>query len=158
VNNGNFKIIEYEHKYKEAYINLNMGWLKEYNLLEERDITIIENVESEVLEKGGKIFLLKTEGDDIIGTVGLLPQSENTVEIIKLAVDKKYKGFGLGKYLMTEIIKKAYELKFNKIILYTNSKLKVAIKLYEKLGFVEYSIGENNYEEADVKMIYEGDK
>lgn len=156
MNNGNFKIIEYENKYKEAYINLNMDWLKEYNLLEERDEIIIRNIESEVLEKGGKIFLLKTKDDDIIGTVGLLPQSEETVEIIKLAVDKKYKGFGLGKYLMVEVIKKAHELKFNKIILYTNSKLKVAIKLYEKLGFVEYSIGENNYEEADVKMIYEG--
>lgn len=155
MNNRNFEVVEYKQKYRQAYISLNMDWLKEYNLLEERDTVIIENIESEVLEKGGKIFLLKTEDDEIIGTVGLLPQSKDTVEIIKLAVDKKYKGFGLGKYLMVEILKKAHELEFKKIILYTNSKLKVAIILYKKLGFVQHSIDKNNYEEVDIKMIYE---
>lgn len=152
--NGKFQIIEYKSKYKKEYIELNLNWLKEYNLLEEKDLTIIENINIEVLEKGGKIFLLKTEDDKIIGTVGLLPQSKDTVEIIKLAVGKKYKGLGLGKFLMVQVMEKAHELKFKKTILYTNSKLKIAIKLYKKLGFVECFMVENNYEEADIKMIY----
>ncbi len=149
------ELIEYKNIYKDDYISLNMNWLKKYELLEKKDISILENVEDEILKKNGKVFLLKIKDGEIIGTVGMLPQSKDVVEIIKLAVDEKYKGLGLGEYLMLELIEKIIELNYKSIILYTSSKLKAALNLYKKIGFIESPIAEENlYEEADIKMIY----
>jgi len=39
-----------------------------------------------------------------------------------------------------------------KIILFSNKKLVPALKLYEKLGFVELSLENNKYIESDIKM------
>ncbi len=149
------EIIEYDRKYKDAYINLNMRWLLEYDLLEEKDETIIKNVEKEILDKNGKVYLLR-KNEEIIGAVGLHPLSDETVEILKLAVDSDFKGLGLGRKLMQKAIEESYNLGYKDIILYTNSKLKAAIGLYEKLGFKKIELGDSDYEEVDIKMIYEG--
>lgn len=148
------EIIEYKALYKNDYIRLNLSWLKEYNLLEEKDEQIIQNLDEEVFDKGGKVFLLKTEEERIIGTIGLLPVSKKTVEIIKLAVDKKFTGKGFGRQLMEKAIKEAYDMGFLEIILYTNNILKSAIKLYEKLGFESVDLDDSGYESVDIKMIH----
>lgn len=156
MNNNGYEIIEYESKYKKAYIDLNMKWLQEYDLLEEKDEIMISNVEEEVFDKGGKIFLLKSESD-IIGTVGILPKADKTIEIIKLAVGKEYKYLGYGKLLMIKAIKESYDLGFDEIVLYTNSTLLDALKLYDKLGFVKDTLDDSGYEVVDIKMIYKGE-
>ena len=46
-----------------------------------------------------------------------------------------------------------YEVITQKIILYTNSSLKPAIHLYQKFGFKEHEIENNEYERADIYMI-----
>ncbi|GAA0733053.1 GNAT family N-acetyltransferase [Clostridium oceanicum] len=150
-----YSIVEYSHKYKNDYIKLNLKWLKEHNLLEEKDEIIIENVEDEVISKGGKVYILKKE-EEVVGTIGLIPNSFGSIEIIKLAVDKNHTGLGLGKKLMKKAISESYKMGFNKIILYTNSILKPAIGLYEKLGFKRVKLDDNSdYEKVDVKMVYD---
>jgi len=39
-----------------------------------------------------------------------------------------------------------------KLILYSNRKLKSAIHLYENFGFIEIPVEEGVYERADIKM------
>lgn len=148
------EIIEYDRKYKGEYINLNMRWLLEYDLLEDKDEVMIQNVEREILDKNGNVYLLR-KNEKIIGTVALKPSSHDTIEILKLAVDSEFKGLGLGSKLMQTAIKKSYELGYNNIALYTNSKLKAAIGLYEKMGFKKIALDDSHYEEVDIKMIYE---
>ncbi|WP_099190798.1 GNAT family N-acetyltransferase [Tepidibacter mesophilus] len=155
--NNTIEIIEYDKKYKDEYIDLNMKWLLEYGLLEEKDEIIIQNVEREILNKNGKVYLLKKD-EKIIGTVALKSSSSDTVEILKLAVDKNFKGLGLGSKLMEKAIKESYELGYKNIVLYTNSKLKAAIGLYEKLGFKKVALDDSHYEEVDIKMVYEVEK
>lgn len=57
--NNIIEIIEYDRKYRDEYINLNMRWLLEYDLLEDKDEIIIQNVEREILDKNGKVYLLR---------------------------------------------------------------------------------------------------
>ncbi|MEJ8555221.1 GNAT family N-acetyltransferase [Tepidibacter sp. Z1-5] len=153
--NNTIEIIEYDRKYKDEYINLNMKWLLKYDLLEDKDEIIIQNVEREILDKNGKVYLLRTNKEEIIGTVGLRPISDKTVEILKLAVDSNFKGLGLGRRLMEKAIEESYNLGYKNIALYTNSKLKAAIGLYKKLGFKKVALDDSHYEEVDMKMIYE---
>jgi DNA-binding MarR family transcriptional regulator/N-acetylglutamate synthase-like GNAT family acetyltransferase len=152
--NESFKIIEYENRYQSIYAKLNLDWLIAYDLLEEKDLKLINNIEQEVLDKGGKIFLLQVESGEIIGTIGLVPVNHETVEIIKLSISDDYTGKGFGKRMVQKAIDEAYNMEFKNIILYTNSKLKAAIKLYEKMGFELIDIESNSYELADLKMIY----
>ena len=135
-----------------------MNWLNEYNLLEEKDEEILQNIEREVLDKGGKDFLLVTEDEKLAGTVGILPHTNDTIEIIKLSVDKEYRGFGFGKKLMIKAIDEALHLGYKEIILYTFSGLKTAISIYEKLGFIEEKLDNSGYDVVDIKMIYKGEK
>lgn len=151
------EIIEYDRRYRDEYINLNMKWLLKYDLLEDKDEEIIKNVEKEILGKNGKVYLLR-KNKKIIGTVALKPSSDDIIEILKLAVDNDFKGLGLGTKLMKKAICESYDLGYKNIILYTNSKLKAAIGLYEKLGFKKVALDDSHYEEVDIKMVYEGKK
>jgi len=54
--------------------------------------------------------------------------------------------------LMYRAISFAKEKGADKIILFTNSKLLPAIRLYEKYGFQRIPLIDNEYEEADIKM------
>jgi len=147
-----YEIIDYNSDFKEAYIQLNLKWLQEYGLLKDRDEQIIRNLEDEVFKKGGKIFLLVTHDFNLQGSIGLLPKSEQTVEIIKLSVDKMSTGKGYGKKLIQKAIDEAYKMDFTEIILYTNSILRPAISLYEKMGFQRVHLDDGAYEDSDIKM------
>ena len=145
------KIINYESKYQQEYKSLSLEWLYENNLYEDVDGEMLDNPKKEVLDKGGFIYLAKI-GDQIVGTVTILPVEERVFEILKLGVSKNHQGLGIGRKLMEFCIEKAELLNAEKIILETNTKLKSAIKLYSKLGFKEIVHLNTKYEMSDFKM------
>ncbi|MFT7898815.1 GNAT family N-acetyltransferase [Tenacibaculum ascidiaceicola] len=145
------KIINYEQKYQEEYKSLSLEWLYENNLYEDVDGEMLDNPKKEVLDKGGFIYLAKI-GNQIVGTVTILPVEERVFEILKLGVSKNHQGLGIGRKLMEFCIEKAKLLNAEKIILETNTKLKSAIRLYSKLGFKEIVHLNTKYEMSDFKM------
>lgn len=145
------KIINYESKYQQEYKSLSLEWLYENNLYEDVDGEMLDNPKKEVLDKGGFIYLAKI-GDQIVGTVTILPVEERVFEILKLGVSKNHQGLGIGRKLMEFCIEKAKLLNAEKIILETNTKLKSAIRLYSKLGFKEIVHLNTKYEMSDFKM------
>ncbi|RSC93204.1 GNAT family N-acetyltransferase [Tenacibaculum singaporense] len=145
------KIINYESKYQQEYKSLSLEWLYENNLYEDVDGEMLDNPKKEVLDKGGFIYLAKI-GDQIVGTVTILPVEERVFEILKLGVSKNHQGLGIGRKLMEFCIEKAKLLNAEKIILETNTKLKSAIRLYSKLGFKEVVHLNTKYEMSDFKM------
>jgi ribosomal protein S18 acetylase RimI-like enzyme len=69
-----------------------------------------------------------------------------------MAVHENFHRKGIAEELSYGAFRKAYELAAEKIILYTNSILKPAIRLYEKLGFHHEELEKGGYKRADVKM------
>jgi ribosomal protein S18 acetylase RimI-like enzyme len=57
------------------------------------------------------------------------------IELIKMFVLTEYRGRGISKLLLDKCIVEAKQRGAKKIILYSNSQLQTAIKLYEKYGF-----------------------
>ncbi len=70
-----------------------------------------------------------------------------------MAVSPKAQGKGVGLLLAESAIKWATEKGASRIYLESNTKLKPAIKLYEKLGFKEVEGLSSSYNRVDIQMM-----
>ena len=144
-------IIDYEDKYIADFRRLNMEWLEKYNLVESHDLEILDHPRENVIDRGGFIFLL-LQDDEIIGSAGLFKMEDQVYELIKMAVDPKHRGKKFGDLLLKKSIGKAREVNASRIILYSNSNLQTAIRLYEKFGFKHVAVTNAPFQTADIKM------
>ena len=145
------EIIPFSSEYASAIKTLNFEWLEKYFEVEDSDIKTLSNPQLEIIDKGGKIFYAKYQ-NLIVGTVSLLKIDECTFELSKMAVTEKMQGAGIGKLLMDYCIAFAKENQIKKLVLFSNTKLIPAIKMYENYGFVEVNLGSSIYKRSNIKM------
>jgi ribosomal protein S18 acetylase RimI-like enzyme len=148
---SNVTIVEYEARYKEAFQRLSYEWLEKYVGVEPEDERILNNHEDVILSKGGHIFFA-IYGDEVVGTVSLIKVDHLTFELAKLAVTEAYQGLKIGEALMNACLFTARNEQASKIILYSNSMLKPAIRLYQKFNFVHIPTDSDKYVNADITM------
>ena len=144
-------LVEWEDRFAQDFITLSTEWLEKYVRVEAADEEILYHPHESILDDGGMIFFANSEGVNV-GTVSMIKLDGNTFELAKLAVTESCKGKHIGNLLMDRAISFAKEKEADKIILFTNSKLLPAIRLYEKYGFQRIPLIDNEYEEADIKM------
>jgi GNAT superfamily N-acetyltransferase len=145
------QIIEYSPELQPHFERINKQWVEHYFALEPIDLLQLKNPEETILDKGGAILFAK-EGESIIGTVALSKTEEGVFEMIKMGVVPEAQGKKVGKMLGLAVLEKAKQLGANKVILYSNSKLGVALQLYKKLGFKDLVPECGKYNRCDVKM------
>jgi len=148
------EIIEYDEKYHSDFKRMNLDYLDKYNLTESHDMIILDNPEEIVIERGGFIWLAKA-GDEIVGTVGIMPEGDGIFELIKMCVAESWRGKGISKLLMETCLQKVKELGGEKLFLFSNHQLQTALKLYTKYGFKNVEVTDSPFETADVKMELE---
>ena len=148
------EIIKFKEEYCDDLKRLSYEWLEKYVSVEPEDKKILDNPKGIIIDKGGHIFFAKY-GKEIVGTVSLIKVDENTFELAKLAVTEKYQGLKIGKSLIEKCLQTSKQQNIKKIILYTNTKLISAIRLYIKYGFKEIPLINNKYIESDLKMEIE---
>lgn len=119
---------------------LIFGILEEYSLSSDPESTDrdLENIEEYYTGNRGSFDLIINPEGEIIATTGIYKINDKTCELRKMYLLKKYRGMGLGRFLLDHSIEQAKRLGYNKIILETASVLKEAIGLYEKYGFTKY--------------------
>jgi putative acetyltransferase len=130
---------------------MNEEWLDLYNLKEEPDMIVLNDPRSSIIDKGGYIYLAKSD-DKIIGSSALIKEHDNVYELAKMAVAKNYRKMGIAKKLIATCIEKARKLDAAKIVLFSNHQLVAAIALYEKAGFKHIPMKDSPFVTADVKM------
>ncbi len=145
-------IVPYESKYAQNFKELNLAWITEYFIVEEKDRELLENCESSIIEKGGFIFI-GLWNNEPIGCFSLMKISEFSFELGKMAVSKSHQGHKIGQELLVFAIDFARNENWKKLILYSSTKLNTALHIYKKLGFKEVPL-ENNiiYLRSDIKM------
>jgi N-acetylglutamate synthase-like GNAT family acetyltransferase len=151
---NNIEIIEYDEKFHADFKRMNLDYLDKYNLTESHDMIILDNPEEIVIGRGGFIWLAKA-GDEIVGTVGIMPEGHGIFELIKMCVAESWRGKGISKLLMETCLQKVTELGGEKLFLFSNHQLQTALKLYTKYGFKNVEVTDSPFETADVKMELE---
>lgn len=146
-------IIPFDKIYAKGFYNLNIEWLKTYFYVEPLDEEVLSKPETYITNKGGYIFFAKLN-NRIVGTVALMPFGNNkTLELTKMAVSPKHRGFKIGQKLIQHCIDFAKKMNTTKLILYSNTKLANAIYIYKKYGFIEIPLEPNSpYKRSNIKM------
>lgn len=145
-------IIPFEEKYSKIFHDLNIEWLEKFFYVEVHDRDVLSNPQSYIIDNGGFIFFAKYNGE-IVGTFALMNENEG-FELSKMAVSPKYQGLKIGQELMNYCLAFAKNKKWDKLLLYSSTKLKNAIYIYKKYGFIEVPVEPDSpYERSDIKMI-----
>lgn len=148
------KIVPYNQTHREAFRSLNEGWIRQYFKMEENDIRALGDPESYILEKGGEI-LVAVDNDAVLGVCALLPtRGKETLELAKMAVAPEARGKKVGYTLGLAILDLAKRKKARRVYLESNTILKPAIHLYQKLGFEKIEGGPSPYERCNIQMEY----
>jgi len=107
---------------------------------------------------GGRFFIALDENSEVVGTVGIIVSDEDAEkkrgEVVRLSVRKKFRGLGIGKFLLVYLINYANnELKLSALHLETTINVFVAAcGLYAKFGFKEFARTVNNDGSIDILM------
>lgn len=147
------QIVDYSPQYKTAFKALNEEWISTWFKMEATDYKSLDNPEGYILKKGGHIFVA-LYNDEPVGVCALIKMDDPDYdyELAKMAVSPKAQGKSIGWLLGQAIIQKATTLGARNIYLESNTILKPAIKLYEKLGFKKVAGRPTPYERANIQM------
>jgi ribosomal protein S18 acetylase RimI-like enzyme len=145
------EIIPFSLEYASEIKILNIEWLEKYFEVEESDKKMLSNPQECIIDKGGKIFYAKYK-NQIVGTVTLLKIDDYTFELSKMAVTEKVQGLGIGKTMIEYCIDFSKENKIKKLILFSNTILVPAIKMYQKYGFISVNLDSSIYKRSNIKM------
>jgi len=149
----NIRIVNYNPDYQEAFRKLNEEWIKSYFEMEEADYKALDNPKEYILDKGGYIFVALYKNEPL-GVCALLKMNDGyyDFELAKMAVSPHAQGKNIGFLLGQAAIKKAAESGASKIYLESNTILKPAINLYQKLGFRKIAGHSSPYKRCNIQM------
>ena len=145
------KVVDYAPKYRDAFKSLNVEWISKYWELEEPDFKALDDPEGYILNQSGVILIALDKGEPI-GCCALIKQADGTFELAKMAVSPKAQGKGVGLLLGKSIVERAKLMGLKRLYLESNSVLKPAVSLYEKIGFKNIKGASSPYARCDVQM------
>lgn len=145
------KIVPYEEKYKEDFIEMNKKWISEMFVIEDEDLTAFNNIEC-VLEAGGQIFFAIDDEENVLACCMIAPLPNGEWEIEKFCARGMYTGTGAGTACLKACMNYAKEKCVEKVVIVTNTKCEQAIHLYRKFGFIEVPVDKKKfpYERANI--------
>jgi GNAT superfamily N-acetyltransferase len=147
------QIVSYQSKYRSVFQKLNEEWIKLYFKMEKPDREALENPEKYILNRNGHIFVALLNGKPV-GVCALVKRDDTKYpyELAKMAVAAEARGKNIGLLLGKAVIAKAAELKAERLYLESNTILKPAIGLYQKLGFKKVVGPKTPYERCNIQM------
>lgn len=145
------KVVPYDKRYKNEFIEMNNRWISEMFVLEKEDITILNNIE-QTIEQGGQIFFAIDDNDVVLACCMIAPLSNGEWEIEKFCAKGIYTGTGAGSACFKACIEYAKEKKVKKIVIVSNRKCTHAINIYLRNGFVEVPVDKEKFpfDRADI--------
>lgn len=145
------QIIPYTDADEAIFRQLNVAWISSYFTMEASDYAALDHPFEKIIEPGGSIFMAWWRGE-IVGTCALIKLDDARYELAKMAVTPTAQGKHIGWLLGQVIIAKARELGGKKLWLESNTLLKPAIGLYQKLGFQKIKGDPSAYQRSNIQL------
>lgn len=117
-----------------AFRRLNEAWITRHFRLEPSDVTVFNDPQSYLIDKGGRLFFAELDGE-VVGCCGLLPMTAREYEVVKMAVSDRVQGKGIGRRILQHTIDQGFAMGATRLYLESNTALGPALHLYEALGF-----------------------
>ena len=135
-------IKKYNPQFKWEFERLNRQWLEKYFIVESIDLEVFSDPVAKIIRPGGEIIFALVE-NQVAGTCALIKEGKDRYQLGRMAVDEKFQGYGIGKKLMEEILGIAQNKKAKTVYLHSNTRLRPALRLYEKYGFKTTHLGQH---------------
>jgi putative acetyltransferase len=146
------EVIPFRDELARSFEALNREWIERYFTVEEADLVAFRDPSGMIVEPGGQIFFV-VAGDEALGTCAVVRHEGGVYELAKMAVSPRAQGLGYGDLLVLAVIAFAREAGALKLMLLSNSRLRPALRLYEKHGFRHVPVAEgHHYSRVDVQM------
>ena len=148
------QIVEYEEKYRDAFVRLNTEWLERFYWVEPFDLYAMEHID-ELISQGAMAYFA-VENGEVLATCMTMRLEDDIWEICKLAAKNQYTGTGAGSSVLKAAMKYATDHNAKKLVLISCRSLKPAIHLYKKFGFKEVPYRKEYWksDKADIEMEY----
>lgn len=147
------EIIEYDKKYKQAFIDFNTQWIIDnFGFTEKEDTDTFNNIEKKLAQ--GAMIYFAVEGEIPLAACMAVPMKDDEWEICKLCSNKLYPHKGAGSAVFKAAMDWAVNNGAKRLFLLSNSKLKAALHIYEKFGFKEIKLKDYEYIRGDIAFEY----
>ena len=144
-------IVPFETKYTQNFKNLNIAWITEYFIVEDKDRELLETSQYSIIDKGGYIFMGLWKNEPV-GCFALIKKTDKRFELGKMAVNKSHHGLQIGQKLLMYAIDFAKNKNWDTLELYSSTKLDTALHIYKKYGFINVPLEDNlEYLRSDIK-------
>lgn len=145
------KIVPYDPKYKQAFIEMNRQWISEMFTLEAEDPAVLDGIDQS-LAQGGQVFFAVDDRDEVLAACMIAPLPNGEWEIEKFCARGMYTGTGAGSACLKACLDYAKERRVEKIVIVSNRKCVQALHLYRKHGFVEVPVDKEKFpfDRADI--------
>ena len=134
--------------------------LKEFNAAKPGTVYFDQTTDrlSDVFATPGSKYFVATINGEIIGGAGIFPTQNlppATCELVKLYLNSKARGKGVGKMLLAKCEETAVELGYKTVYLETMPELSIAVPLYKKMGYsyLPAALGNSGHSGCDIWMI-----
>ncbi|WP_282113362.1 GNAT family N-acetyltransferase [Maribacter stanieri] len=145
-------IVPFETKYTQNFKDLNIAWITEYFIVEDKDRELLETSQYSIIDKGGYIFMGLWKNEPV-GCFALIKKTDKRFELGKMAVNKSHHGLQIGQKLLMYAIDFAKNKNWDTLELYSSTKLDTALHIYKKYGFINVPLEDNlEYLRSDIKM------
>lgn len=145
------KIIPFDEKYRQDFIDMNRAWITSMFRVEAQDEAEFENIDS-CLAHGGQIFFAIDDEGHAMATCMIAPREDGDWEIMKFAARGMHTGTGAGSACLKACINYARKAGVPRILIVSNRRCTHAVNLYRKYGFQEIPVDRKKFpfERADI--------
>jgi N-acetylglutamate synthase-like GNAT family acetyltransferase len=152
------RIVEFRDELAGLFHEINAEWIEAMFAMEDVDRHVLQNPRETIIETGGAILFVESDGHGIVGAGALRWDTPGQLELTKMGVKSDLRGLKAGEFLLNALIDRAIVMQPERLFLLTNKQCEAAIHLYEKAGFEHdaelLAAARHHYDRCDVAMTY----